>query len=573
MMKQMTRRVLALGLAVLWLPVSAADAQVEETWVARYDGPSTLGLSPSDWVNDLEVSDGYVYVTGYESAFFGSAYATVKYDDTGQEIWVQRLDDGQSQHAEALAVDAAGNVYVTGWQKQFSAGIDAVTLKYGPDGDVLWERHFASPGGNNQPNDMALDASGNLYVAGASWVTAQQDFDMLLLKYDSDGNLLWDRTLDNGDGQLDSAYRVVIDSAGNAILAGYTEPNAYLAKYSPTGDLLWDREKAGFSTNDEWKEVEVDAAGNIYVLGEISPPGQSNHLWTAKYDPDGNIVWERSYTGTQSFACYAGGVALMPDGGVVISGQSWDLPNNINIVTIRYGPDGTELWQRLENGGYAHASGDDVAVDAEGRVYVTGYGYDFSFWEDIITLSYTPDGDLRWTEIYAGLEPDQSDYPQVMALDEASNVFIAASSWDPATSNDFTTIRYTQEFLGADASTFSAGGADTLDLTLDAGPAHAARSYFLLATLSGTSPGFSLPGGTTLPLNWDAFTTAMYGLVGTPYLVDFQGTLDGTGQAEAQLNTFGPLPVSYVGMKMHLAYTLYAPFDFVSNAVGIDFVN
>ena len=65
--------------------------------------------------------------------------------------------------------------------------------------------------------------------------TFQQDFDMLLLKYDSDGNLLWDRTLDNGDGQLDSAYRMSIDPDGNAILAGYTEPNAYLAKYSPTG--------------------------------------------------------------------------------------------------------------------------------------------------------------------------------------------------------------------------------------------------------------------------------------------------------------------------------------------------
>ena len=225
--------------------------------------------------------DGYVYVTGHMARFAANdEYATVKYDASGQQLWVQRYSGGQAQIAEALAVDAAGNVYVTGWQKVFSAGIDVVTLKYSPSGVLLWEQRFASPGGNNQPNDIAIDASGNIYVAGASWVTAQEDFDMLLLKYDSGGNLLWDRTLDNGDGQLDSAYKMAIDPNGNAILAGFTEPNAYLAKYSPTGDLLWDRERVGFSTNDEWKRVETDATGNIYVFGEISPPGQANHLWT-----------------------------------------------------------------------------------------------------------------------------------------------------------------------------------------------------------------------------------------------------------------------------------------------------
>lgn len=414
-----------------------ANAQYYQNWVAQYSGQ----YGSSDYINDLEVRDGYVYVTGYEGQF--TAYwATVKYDYSGQEQWVQRLVDGQSQTAEALAVDAAGNVYVTGYQYQFSGSGDVATLKYSPNGDSLWKQLYSSPGGNNQPNDIALDALGNIYITGASWVTAQEDFDLLLLKYDPDGNLLWDRTLDNGDGQLDSGYKLAIDPDGNAIVAGYTEPNPYLVKYSPTGDLLWEDEHVGFSTNDEWKRVVTDAQGNIYVLGEISPPGESNHLWTAKYDPDGNILWEDNYTGTADESCYAGGLALMPDGGVVVSGQSWDLPNNNNIITIRYAPDGTELWQRLETAGYAHASGEDVAADADGNIYVTGYGFNYTYWEDIITLGYSPDGDLLWTQIYAGPEPNQSDYPQAIAVDEASNVFVAATSWYPASSADYITIMY-----------------------------------------------------------------------------------------------------------------------------------
>ena len=436
------RYALALGLTALWWVVPpteaqpTADNQYEQAWVAKYAGQ----FSSIDWITDLVVRDGSVYITGHESQFT-SYYTTVKYDYDGQVLWLQRYEDGPSQ-AQAMAVDAAGNAYVTGWQSS-GGDIDVVTLKYDPDGEVLWTRRFESAGGNNQPNDMEIDeASGDIYIAGASWVTAQEDFDVLLLKYDFDGNLLWERTLDNGDGQLDTAYQLALDSTGNAVVAGFTEPDAYLAKYSPTGDLLWQNEREGFSTNDEWRRVETDAEGNINVLGAISPPGPTNHLWTSKYDPDGNVLWERTYTGTADQACYAGGLALMPDGGVVISGQSWDSPNHISIVTIRYAPDGTELWRRLEKGGYQHASGDDVAVDADGRIYVTGYGYNYTNWENIITLGYSPDGELLWNQIYASPVPEHSDYPQAIAVDEAANVFVAAHSWT-GNGDDYTTIRYT----------------------------------------------------------------------------------------------------------------------------------
>ena len=452
MTRQATRTPLALGLTTLCLAASTASAQqVEETWVAKYDGVPTLGISSIDYVKGLEVRDGHVYLTGYEDPFAtNSKYATVKYDYSGQEQWVQRVSGGQAQIAEALAVDAAGNVYVTGWQKQFGAGIDALTLKYDSDGAVLWQRLFSDAGGNVQPNDMALDASGNLYVAGATWVPAQQDFDLLLIKYDPAGNLLWSRTLDNGDGQLDSAYQIAIDPDGNAILAGYTEPNPYLVKYSPTGDLLWEDEHVGFSTNDEWRRVETDAAGNIYVLGEISPPGEPNHLWTAKYDPAGNLLWEDNYTGSASTSCYAGGLAIMPDGGAVISGTSADEPFS-RIATIRYAPDGTKLWQRFENAGYLIGIGggglETVAVDAEGQIYTTGYGYNVSFQEDIITLSYSAQGDLLWTRIFADPDPAATDVPHAIAVDGAGSVFVAAHSWSGATSNDFTVIRYREDPL------------------------------------------------------------------------------------------------------------------------------
>ena len=108
---------LALTLMALCLTIPVANAQYDEAWVARHDGPEILDISSNDYVTDMVVRDGYVYVTGYEVSFGCSDWATVKYDYAGQELWVRKYEEVSGQ-AEALAVDAAGNVYVTGYSRK-----------------------------------------------------------------------------------------------------------------------------------------------------------------------------------------------------------------------------------------------------------------------------------------------------------------------------------------------------------------------------------------------------------------------------------------------------------------------
>ncbi len=117
------------------------------------------------------------------------------------------------------------------------------------------------------------------------------------------------------------------------------------------------------------------------------------------------------------------------------------------------------------------------------------------------------------------------------------------------------------------------GEGGEISLSLDAGLSNANRNYFVLGSVSGTEPGLPLPGGqVTLPLNWDLFTGITYKYANTPILLDFYGTLDGSGQSAALLNTYGPLPTGSAGATMHFAYLLYPPFDFASGPVGITIV-
>jgi hypothetical protein len=123
--------------------------------------------------------------------------------------------------------------------------------------------------------------------------------------------------------------------------------------------------------------------------------------------------------------------------------------------------------------------------------------------------------------------------------------------------------------LAVDAYEVSAGTGGTIEFALNAGASKANRNYLLLGSISGTVPGFTLPGGfATLPLNWDGFTDVVLLLINTPIFSNFLASLDGLGRGTAKLNA-PPLPPNFVGLTMYYAYCLGFPWEFVSNPIQI----
>jgi hypothetical protein len=138
----------------------------------------------------------------------------------------------------------------------------------------------------------------------------------------------------------------------------------------------------------------------------------------------------------------------------------------------------------------------------------------------------------------------------------------------------FHVLRYVFDAsLWADAYTASAAVGEVVDYSMDAGAANAGRSYLVLGSLSGTSPGFTLPGGLNMPINWDSFTNVALSMLGSPAFQNFMGSLDGTGQAVATFDTLGAVDPNLIGQTMSFAFLLgYPPgWDFASNPVGLTF--
>lgn len=128
--------------------------------------------------------------------------------------------------------------------------------------------------------------------------------------------------------------------------------------------------------------------------------------------------------------------------------------------------------------------------------------------------------------------------------------------------------------LQADLFSVSASSGGSVQFMLLPGPSHGGRLYAMFGSVSGTAPGFPLPGGQAdLRLNWDLYTDFVYSLMNTPVFQDFYGHLTPGGTALAQLNAPTSMPPTAVGIVMYYAYCLGWPWEFVSNPVEVEILN
>ncbi len=171
------------------LPLFAQS--VDTAWVARYNGPGNG--SDADYALAVDAS-GNVYVTGYTGSGTSNDYATIKYAPNGDTLWVRTYNGpgNDADGAYTLAVDDSGNVYVTGGSYGSGTWADYATLKYNSYGDTLWVRRYYNPYANYSDVAIALAVgqTGNVYVTGSSYL-GTSDYDYLTIMYNSNGSIMW----------------------------------------------------------------------------------------------------------------------------------------------------------------------------------------------------------------------------------------------------------------------------------------------------------------------------------------------------------------------------------------------
>jgi hypothetical protein len=211
----------------------------DTAWVRSYNGPG----SDDDWAYAIAVDDsGNVYVTGYDvGSGTLSDYATIKYYPNGDTAWVRRYNGpgNSNDYANAIAVDDSGNVYVTGSSDSTGSNEDYATIKYDSSGNELWVKRYNCANGTDVPTAISVDGSNNIYVTGWSGCGGVTVFDYVTIKSYSNGDTAWLRKyhgpVENG---YDYAYALAVDSSGNVYVTGESQSSGTdydycTIKYSP----------------------------------------------------------------------------------------------------------------------------------------------------------------------------------------------------------------------------------------------------------------------------------------------------------------------------------------------------
>ena len=241
---------------------------------------------------------------------------------------------------------------------------------------------------------------------------------------------------------VDNGTHVVVNNSGEIIVAGTTtfnenEEDFLVAKFDTQGNLLWDAVYNGDGDHyDTPAFLGLDAEGNIFVAGPSWGPSFSVQWAVVKYDTAGNLLWARRYDGGNPIAQQQPrGYAIGPNGEFAMTGWARDASfNNVLFDVVCYGADGDELWRThfpQNFSGNPGAQGEAVAFDASGNVIATGItDDDDEFGTEMITVKIDPSGTVLWEDIRDLTDDTQLNETRGRAVttDAAGNIFVGATA-------------------------------------------------------------------------------------------------------------------------------------------------
>lgn len=412
-------------------------------WIQTYDGPS----NGDDRATDLWVRpNGKSFTVGYShDSVGGYDIVTQKHDKNGGLMWEARWDSNKNRddYAMAVAQSSGSGVFVVGATDTANNGLSWRVLKYSTSGTFKWKTQYNGPASKDDvAEDVAVDLDNNVFVAG--WHTAyDDDVELVLQKYSASSKTpLWTRIFPipaRISSLIARSVHVEVDGVGNAYLAGTLEyyqgnPNTdyVVAKYSAGGALLWFKIYAG-DGEDELRDLAVDWAGNAYITGRSTVQGGMQKMRTIKYDPEGNEVWQKLYAYSEDTWTWGDTIAVDPSGNVFVAADSL-----AGCHTVKYDSAGNELWARTY-GGSELTKPRCMAADGAGNVVVAGEREINVY--DAFTICYDGDGNLKWSSTYNGTG-NLHDEATAVGVDSDNNIYITGFSFGASMSFDFATLKY-----------------------------------------------------------------------------------------------------------------------------------
>jgi hypothetical protein len=307
------------GWCDIWL--IKTDAEGNKVW------DKTFGGANNDYGNSVQQTfDGGYIVAGctYSHGSGGGDVWLIKTDALGNGVWAKTFGGPSLDAGNCVEQISDGGYIIAGSTSSYGAGLpDIWLIKTDAYGNEVWDRTF---GGTESDEGTSVQQTldGGYIVSGYTASQGEGGYDVWLVKTDSAGNKLWDRTF--GGGGDDRAYSVRQTADRGYVICGYTassgagEDDVWLTKTDSSGERLWDRTFGG----TEWERgysAEQTFDGGYVITGYTYTYGVTGpDVWLIKTDESGTGVWDKAFGATSRDEGYS--VRQTSDGGYVVVGYT-----------------------------------------------------------------------------------------------------------------------------------------------------------------------------------------------------------------------------------------------------------
>ncbi|TKJ18337.1 MAG: hypothetical protein CEE43_18315 [Promethearchaeota archaeon Loki_b32] len=338
-----------------------------------------------------------------------------------QSSWTRTWNHFGFEHGLAVEVDNVNNVYVGAISEYTRSDSKYLCLlKYNSSGDLIWERIWRSGStGHNYITiaGLAIDSSNNIYIAGTEG-SNRESVDMILIRYDVFGNKIWNISW-GGDG-IDECIDIKIDLKGDIFLVGETENSTSgltditVVQFDSTGTEICNF-TLEYIRIDEVSTLEIDSADNIYIGGAYK-----NDATLIKLNSSGFFQWDYTLWYLDSFSK------------ILI-----DSLNNIIVSSLRtlhkFNSSGTQLWNSTYTGpGFGYVS---LTTDSSNDIYVgqskvvkcvsnSFFVLTGCICTNIFLIKYNSEGDIIWEKRFTGCS---DDYVADLTFDSLGNLYVCGT--------------------------------------------------------------------------------------------------------------------------------------------------
>lgn len=437
-MKDIKSKLLIGILTICSLQIVAQQTYVNKDW-------EYIGGIPGqyDYVQSRLHSNGNLILVGNNSTNGQTDILITALNVDGSVAW-QQINSGansQNDYGTDLAIDNTGNILVCGAVHNGS-NVDYRIVKYSSDGALIWTKQFNGPGnGDDVPVAIRLDASNNVYVAGTSTGNGTLT-DFTTLKYNSTGNLLWTKRY-NYSNLPEIATTMEIDNSGNIFVAGASansinNSDFCIVKYNSAGtQLAVQRHATTGNGYDLPSEMTINSSGNIFIVG-TSEAANNKNVKILAFTNTLTVLWAK-YIDQFGRDDEGYSITLTPSNNLVITGYSKKQSGGTNLIVAKYTLTGTQVWLKNKTALIDNeiAKGRKVRVNGNGKIFVSGESFTDNS-RDLVTQSYDENGNVLWEKTFDNSNTTEKAAQLVVSNDD---VYITGTTSDGNT-DQLATVKY-----------------------------------------------------------------------------------------------------------------------------------